>query len=163
MYKTSSRLLRRAVMRLLAFAVAACGAASGADQRASNPGAATLPTAALAGTHPRAEAELAMLLAGVQVPAGAEQVTSAPVPFLAEAPATEGSPNLLMRTSWWRIDMPFADVLAWIQAHPPGGLTSESRVVGAQRSELRAWSGTPHGRRATLISLRRRRCSSGWQ
>lgn len=119
-----SRLVGRVVLPLLIFAVVACGAAGGVAPTAFNPGPATLPTTAPS-QHPRAEAELATLLAGVRVPAGAQPVTTAPVAFLAEAPATEGSVNFLIRTSWWRIDMSFADTLDWIRTHPPEGLQSD--------------------------------------
>ncbi len=109
----------RLILSVTALALAACGAALPPSSVGSLPaGAATPPPA-----HASAEAELATLLAGVRVPLGAERVTSAPVTLLAQAPVSEASPNLLTSTLWWRIDMPFADALAWMQAHPPAGLT----------------------------------------
>ncbi|HVC05895.1 MAG TPA: hypothetical protein VND88_14565 [Candidatus Acidoferrales bacterium] len=121
-----ARLVTRAVFSLTALALAACGAASVPASVAGHPTAA--PTAAATGesTHARAEAELTTLLASVRVPPGAEQVSTSPIPILADAPATEGSVNLLMRTAWWRVDMSFAHALAWVEAHPPAGLTSEA-------------------------------------
>jgi hypothetical protein len=109
------RLVPGIVLALAALVVAACGAAP-------VPGSATAETTA--SVHARAEAELTTLLASVRVPSGAVQLTSAPVTYLEQPAASEAAPNLLTRTSWWRIDMPFANALAWIQAHPPGGLQS---------------------------------------
>jgi hypothetical protein len=121
---TRVRLVPGLVLSLTVFALAACGAAVVPASVAGHPSSPAAATTA--STHPLAEAELATLLAGVQVPPGSAKVTSAPVAYLAQAPLTEGSTNLLTLTSWWRIEMPFADALAWMQAHPPGGLPSDS-------------------------------------
>lgn len=117
-----SRLVSGPLVTLMALAIAACGAAVVPASVVGHPSA----TATQASTHARAEAELGILLESVRVPSGAVEVTSPPVAYLAQAPLTEGSPNFLTRTSWWRIDMSFADALAWMQAHPPGGLQSDS-------------------------------------
>jgi hypothetical protein len=114
----------RLVLSLTALALAACGAATGPDSLASQSSATPAAATTSSSSHARAEAELATLLAGVRVPPGAERVSSAPVTMLAQAPVSEASPNLLTLTSWWSVDMSFADALAWIQAHPPAGLTS---------------------------------------
>lgn len=120
------QLVSRLALTLAAFAVAGCGAATGTAPGTSAPTTTAAATTAQTSPHARAEVELATLLAMVRVPSGAVQVTSAPVAYLDQAPLTEGSPNLLTRTSWWRIDMSFADALAWIQSHPPGGLKSDT-------------------------------------
>jgi hypothetical protein len=121
-----TRLVQGLVLALAAFSGAACGAAVVPASVAGLPSATASTTGTQASPRARAEAELATLLAGVRVPQGAVRVPSAPVAYLAQAPLTEGSPNLLTLTSWWRIDMSFADALAWTRAHPPGGLKSDS-------------------------------------
>ena len=116
-------------LSVTALSLAACGAALPPGSVATLPaGGATQPSA-----HVRAEVELRTLLAGVRVPFGAERVASAPVTLLAQAPVTEASPNLLTSTTWWRIDMPFDDAVAWIQAHSPAGL----------KPGMSGWSGGP--------------------
>jgi hypothetical protein len=122
---TRVRLVPGLVMSISTLAVAACGAAVVPASVAGQPSG-TAATTTAASTHARAEAELGRLLASVRVPSGATAVTSAPVAYLAQPPVSEAAPNLLTRTSWWRIDMPFADTLTWMQGHPPGGLQSGS-------------------------------------
>jgi hypothetical protein len=114
----------RLVLSLTALTLAACGAALPPGLVATHQAGAAAAAGALPSPHARAEVELATLLADVRVPSGAVRVTSAPVTLLAQAQVSEASPNLLTSTSWWRIDMSFADALAWIQEHPPAGLTS---------------------------------------
>ena len=117
------RLVPRLVLALAALCVAGCGAAGGTAPTSSGPDTGAATTAQTS-THARAEAELTALLGSVRVPSAAVPATSAPVAFLAQAPVTESSPNLLTRTLFWRINMSFAGTLAWINAHTPGGLTS---------------------------------------
>ena len=118
-------LVPRLVLSLMALAVAGCGVAvvpaSGAVPSSSTAAATTTGS-----NHARAAAELATLLGGVRVPPGSVQVRSAPVAYLAQPPLTEASTNLLMLTSWWRIEMSFSDALTWLQTHPPGALQSDS-------------------------------------
>lgn len=117
------RLGPRLVLPLAALSVAGCGAAGGTSPAtASNTSAAA--TTAQTSTHSRAEAELTTLLDSVRVPSTAVPATTAPGAFLAQAPVSESSPNLLTRTLFWRINMSFADTLAWIDAHTPGRLAS---------------------------------------
>ena len=118
------RFAPRLALLIAALFVGGCGAATGTAPPTSAPTTTAAATTAQTSPHFRAEAELATLLAMVRVPSGAVQVTSAPVAYLDQAPVSESSPNLLTRTSFWRIDMSFAGVLAWIEAHTPGGLTS---------------------------------------
>ncbi len=121
---TRVRLVPGLVLTVTALAAAACGVAVVPGSGTGRPSATAATTAASA--HPRAKAELATLLAGVRVPLGSTRVTSPPVAYLAEAPLTEGSPNLLTLTSWWRIKMSFNDAVIWLQTHPPGGLQADS-------------------------------------
>lgn len=107
-----------ALLAVAAALLTGCGASS-----APAPGAAPTTLASSADNRRAAEAELATLLGSAQVPPGAERVTGAPVAFLAQAPQTEGSPNFISLTAWWLADEPYADALAWIQAHPPADLS----------------------------------------
>jgi hypothetical protein len=118
------RFVPRLVLALAALSLAGCGAATGTAPTSDAPTTTAAATTAQTSPHSLAEAELATLLAMVRVPSGAEQVASAPIAYLDQPPVSQSSPNLLTRTSFWRIDMSFADTLAWIKAHTPGGLTS---------------------------------------
>jgi hypothetical protein len=123
-HRTRTRLVSGIVLGLTALIAAACGEAVIPDSPGVSPSPSAVATTAQTSPHARAEAELATLLASVQVPPGSDPATSAPLAFLDQPPVSESSPNLLTRTAFWRINMPFAGALAWIKAHSPGGLTS---------------------------------------
>jgi hypothetical protein len=52
------------------------------------------------------------------------------VPVLAQAPTEPLSPDLVIRTGWWRVAGQPQDVLAWIQAHKPAGFTDSGSGSG---------------------------------
>jgi hypothetical protein len=81
-----------------------------------------------------ARASMAELARRMQVDPSWTPMTAPPVPILAHAPSTPGTPNVETTNRWWISSAPWAQVDAWIAAHPPTGLTSDGRGFSADRT-----------------------------
>lgn len=79
-----------------------------------------------AGNRERAERAADRLLELVRVPPGAVRLTTAP----AQLPMPLARPivaSQVDRAAYWRVPMRFTELLTWLRAHPPRGLTHDGR------------------------------------
>jgi hypothetical protein len=113
----------------VALALVGCGtlhAGQGGQtgQDASTGSAATARTAnSTPSPAQRAAADADSLLAAFPPPPGAVKTGPLAVPWLANAPETTATPDLVTRTSWWRAPGQPDAVLSWIRTHVPSGFT----------------------------------------
>ena len=110
----------------VALALVGCGTvhAGQASQAASTKSATTAHTNVSTPTPAqRAAADADSLLAAFPPPPGAVKTGSPAVSVLSSAPETTASPDLVIRTSWWRAPGQSATLLSWIRAHMPPGIT----------------------------------------
>jgi len=78
----------------------------------------------------RAIADAGNILAAFIPPPHAVRTTRLPVSLLAQAPTEPLSPDVVIRTGWWRVAGQPGDVLAWIQAHKPPGFSRSGTGSG---------------------------------
>lgn len=71
----------------------------------------------------RAVADAAKMLAAFIAPPRAVRTAPLRVPVLAQAPTEPMSPDVVIRTGWWRVPGQPQDVLSWVEAHKPAGFT----------------------------------------
>jgi hypothetical protein len=100
-----------------ALALAGCGGATGRPIVAAY----TPPTAA--GNRTAAEAEARALLALTPLPPGANPTTTRPALLSGPPLGSVLDASLVDQSSFWRVDRPADQTLAWIKAHPPTGLS----------------------------------------
>ena len=84
----------------------------------------TVDTAAHGTPQQRAASDAADMLAAFIPPSHAVRTARLPVSWLAQPPSQPGSPDVVIRTSWWRVTGQPQAVLAWIQAHKPAGFSA---------------------------------------
>jgi hypothetical protein len=102
--------------------LAGCGSA-----RAGSPAqaVAAAPGPAHGTPQQRADADAASTLAAFIPPPHAVRSGRLPVSWLAQPPAEPLSPDLVIRSGWWRVAGQPKAVLAWLQAHRPPGFSSD--------------------------------------
>ncbi len=85
----------------------------------------------LAGNRELARQQAAWLLSRVRVPDGATALESPPASLSSPAIGTPSDATVVDSVRSWRIDMPFAQLTAWLQQHRPSGLPSGPVPDGA--------------------------------
>jgi len=80
--------------------------------------------AAVAASRASAEHDAVRLLALAQVPPGAKEISTPPATLPGPALGTPQTDSLIDHARYWRVAMSLKDAIAWVQAHPPSGLTS---------------------------------------
>jgi hypothetical protein len=73
-----------------------------------------------------AEAGAASMLADFRPPPGAVRSGPIAVQVLSAPPEQAGSPDVVLRTSWWRVDGKPGNVLAWVRAHLADGFMEDA-------------------------------------
>ncbi len=128
---------RNAVGLVLAFVVlgpllAGCGrspllAGTASPNPSTSTGPASITNPATApGNRASADREAIRLLSLASLPPSATETRAVPTQGLLAEPAM-GMPevkSLVDRTRVWQVDLPYAQTLAWLSAHPPVGLTA---------------------------------------
>jgi hypothetical protein len=136
----------RFLVLVSAIAATACGASSAQTALIS------VATPAASPQHrDAAEVELQRLLSSARVPPDARRVATPPSAQLDQPPLTVGSPDLLTSHSLWEVDMPLAATFAWIDAHPPRGL-SFAGAGGGPGMDLDQWA-APNSAAYTVATL----------
>jgi hypothetical protein len=115
--------------------------ATPAPSGSASPAPAGSATPALAGTtaanQAAARAEAGRILAAFRAPTGAVHLAGQPADAgpLDNGTQQPGTPNLVIRTGWWRLRGPATGTLAWITAHAPGGATQDATFGSSQRGD----------------------------
>lgn len=109
---------------VLAGVLAGCGTARAGQQ----PAPATRVMAAAPGPahgtpQQRAAGDAAHILAAFVPPPHAVRTGRLPVSWLAQPPSEPFSPDLVIRSAWWRVAGQPTPVLAWLEAHRPAGFS----------------------------------------
>jgi hypothetical protein len=89
------------------------------------------PEASVASNRAAAQAEAARLLALTQVPPGASAADSTRWPASGPAWGLPGAQSLVDRSRQWQVNLPFVQTVAWLQAHPPAGLSLSGSTAEA--------------------------------
>lgn len=112
-----------------AWATAGCGAAPADGEHGhttANPVVGRSTSAGPAGptaNRRSAQQEAQRLLTLMRVPPGASPLPSPPSALPGPALGTPTVDSLVDEARFWGVDLPFDEVLAWVRAHPPDGLT----------------------------------------
>ncbi len=121
---------------------AGCGTvpAPGPGSGSAQPGSAAVhdikPGRTLAGNRELASQQAAWLLSRVPVPGGAVRLRSVPASLSSPATGTPGVATLVDEVRAWRIEMPFAQLAAWLGQHRPAGLPPEGSMSATDRGQL---------------------------
>ena len=120
---------------VLAVVITCCvaGAEASGAREAAEFRTTTTATRTAAENEAVAQAEAAVLLRELSLPQGATESTTEPPEddsLLATAIQRPGTPNLVDDHAWWIVPGPYAEVLAWIRAHPPAATSPSSHFAG---------------------------------
>ncbi len=120
------------VAALLVFTLAACGGTP------VGPTPVTVRSSDPEENRQAAEQEAQRLLSLVRMPDGARPVRSAPRSIPGPVLGTPAVESVVDRSEFWRIGIPFKEALAWLDAHPPNGLSlsGSANVTGGGGSAI---------------------------
>ncbi len=129
--RTRARALKALAGATLCLALGPAGLAAprgATEAQASSPPA---TTAAMARNRQAAVGAAQRLLLRAKLPPGALRAKTVPA-ALAGGPVlgTPAASSLVVQTQYWRAPMPFHQVQAWLEAHPPAGLRFEGSSTG---------------------------------
>jgi hypothetical protein len=130
----STRMPMLAITLTVGLLAAGCAASR---PRPSSPLPSTSATAPTVADNKRAaEQEAKRLLTLMRVPAGATALDAAPPSLPGPSMGPPTTDSLASDARFWRVNLAFADALAWVRAHPPAGLNQFSSYTAGRAPEL---------------------------
>ena len=96
------------------------------------------PTGAAAMNKALATAEARRLLALAPLPPGAQPLITPPTSLLGPALGAPRTASLVDEAKFWHVSTPFAEVSAWVTAHPPAGLSNDGTSNGSSAAGARS-------------------------